>query len=551
MTTHAKRLGDFRTPRRLAEWVADEIMAAAMMTGLTVRRAIDPACGEGSLLQAMRRASLGSLELTGIEISPAAAAQCSWNLGLAATIVKGDALNPNLPWGNKEQHAVIMNPPWGAIFPQSKQYYRDSGYRLAVGQFDISDIFVERALMLTKPGAVLGFILPDTLHHPEHQPLRNLLLQHTLLLVARLGEGIFDGVYRSTAVIILRNGAAHPNHMVECLSLSPAQRRLLGKGSLTFKEVKAAHSHCVLQSRFQRNPHSAFNVSQNETSHAVYEHFSSVPRFDWTPSLHLGRGIEIGKRGYTVRCEHCGNHRPLSRSNTPMSCPACNRRIPAHAPVHTIIHPTAGPGRLPLIVGEDVDRYAASPSRSINEAVPGIRYKPTAHFAKKKLLVRKTGVGLRAAVDHSGAATVQTVFYAVSHTQNHDWLLDYLQGVINSRPMLAWYLQWSGENQWRSHPYVTPKVLRTLPIPDPLHSERAITIAREIAEYSSQVREGSTLSDHLVDEAVCRLYNLGSEGMVWVKKVLAATEHQLEYFKRMRNNLGGKAVSASMGRMDH
>ena len=529
-----KRLGAFYTPHRLAEWVAAEIFTRAAPEKSQLRRVIDPACGNGALLRAMLGAAGGSLHLTGIDIDPLAVDQCSAILGSRSDISVGDALDPGIRWGEVPPDAVIVNPPWGGELPQSRQFYRDNGYRLASGQFDISDLFVERALRVTQPGAVLGFILPDAVFQPDHQALRELLLEHTLLMVARLGEGVFDGIYRSTAVIVLRQGAPRSDHLVECLQVPALQRKLIGQEMRSFNNVKKLYSHLVPQSRFAANPQSVFNIAQAETGYRVFQQFSSFPRFSWSQRVHLGRGIEIGKRGITVRCRACGNHRPLPTTNGPIRCPSCPALIPDDAPHQVIITQATGPGWTPLIVGEDVDRYSAAPRRSIRVAVPGIKYKPMEHFAARKLLIRKTGVGLRAAVDESGAATIQTVFYAVAASQEDEWLLDYLQGMINSRPLLAWYLRWSGENQWRSHPYVTPKVLKELPIPDPFHDDRTIELARRIAEESKRVRVGLVDSDHAVDDTVCRLYNLDAEGVSWVSDVLSDTEDQLEYFRRMR-----------------
>ena len=181
-----------------------------------------------------------------------------------------------------------------------------------------------------------------------------------------------------------------------------------------------------------------------------------------------------------------------------------------------------------------MDRYVAAPRRFIKLGVPGIKYKPMEHFASKKLLIRKTGVGLRAAIDESGSATTQTVFYVVAGSREDAWVLDYLQGVINSRPMLAWYLRWSGENQWRSHPYVTPKVLKELPVPDPFAKRGPTRLARRIAEESRSARQGVVGSDYVVDDLVGRLYELDAQDVSWVNDVLADTEEHLEYFARMR-----------------
>ena len=530
-----KRLGAFYTPDELAEWVASEILAAATSANAQVRSVVDPACGSGALLGAMRRLAGEPLKLTGIDINPVAAAQSWATLGPTADVLVDDALDPDCRWGEGPPDAVIVNPPWGGELSRSRRFYQHTGYSLASGQFDISDLFVERALTVTRPGALLGFILPDAVFQPDHQALREMLLEHTLLLIARLGEGVFEDVYRSTVVIVLRHGTARANHVVECLQIPALQRKLLGQGVVSFKNVKDLYSHHVPQSRFSDNPKSVFNIAQGEVGYDVFQKFSRLPAFNWAQSVHLGRGVEIGKRGITVCCEVCGKYRAAPAMGVATKCPSCAAPIHKRAPRHAIIADVMkGPEWRPLIVGEDVDRYSAAPRRFIRLGVPGIRYKPMEHFAARKLLIRKTGVGLRAAVDESRAATTQTVFYATLACQEDGWLLDYLQGVINSRPMLAWYLRWSGENQWKSHPYVTPKVLKELPIPDPFTSDHLTKIARRIGEESRLARAGLASSEYAVDDLVSRLYDLDAEGVLWVRDVLEDTEDNLEYFMRMR-----------------
>ena len=533
----SKTLGAFYTPCQLAEWVADEILAGASSANTFVRNVVDPACGDGALLRAMHRLAGTSLSLTGIDINPVAAAQCAAALGPASNILVGDALDPECRWGEVPPDAVIVNPPWGSELSKSRKFYRDNGYRLASGQFDICDLFVERALGITKPGAILGFILPDSVFQPDHRTLRELLLEHTLLLIARLGEGVFDGIYRSTVVIVLRQGKPRGDHLVECLQVPAIQRKLLSQEMVSFKDVKDLYSHRIPQSRFLENTQSKFNIAQDVTGYRVFQQFSSLPSFSWERRVRLGRGIEIGKRGLTVRCKACGTFRPLPMGSSPVRCSLCSTLIPENAPQQAIIDCSTRPGWTPLIVGEDVDRYSATPSRFINTSVPGIKYKPMKHFTARKLLIRKTGVGLRAAIDESGAATIQTVFYVVASSQKHEWLLDYLQGVINSRPLLAWYLRWSGENQWRSHPYITSRVLRELPIPDPYYDYQIGRLARRIGEESRLVRAGITDSDLVVDTMVCQLYGLDRGGVSWVSEVLSDTEDQLKYFRRMRISL--------------
>ena len=538
-----KRLGSFYTPPELADWVATEVLEKAADAYWQIRHVIDPACGNGVLLEAMRRKVGEEIKLTGIDISPEAVAECKAYLGHDADILVGDALDPVFKWSSIRPDAVIINPPWGGALTQNRDFYQNNGYLLACGQFDISDLFVELALKIARPNAVLGFILPDAVFQPDHQTLRKMLLEHTLLLIARLGEGIFEDVCRSTVVIVLRKSPPPENHLIECLQVPASKRKQLRQRKVSFSHVKKLYSHLIPQSRFAKNPNSVFNISQSEKDYDVFQKFSRLPAFDWEGRVYLGRGVEIGKRGITVCCQNCGKHRVAPSTNSPTKCLKCGASIPASASRNTIIaNSPNGSEWLPLIVGEDVDRYTAICRRFIRWGVPGIRYKPKEHFATKKLLIRKTGVGLRAAVDESGSATIQTVFYVVASTRKQEWILDYLQGVINSRPMLAWYLRWTGENQWRSHPYVTPKVLKRLPIPDPL-SVNLTKIARRIAAESRKARKGINGSEYVVDNLVCRLYDLNSVDRLWVSHVLAETEDRLDYFNQMRARIVNDAFS--------
>lgn len=533
---NSKAQGAFHTPPDLADWVASEVLAHASAAGREIRSVLDPACGEGALLRAMRQFAEAPITLMGIDIAPVAAARCSAALGPNARVRVGDALHPDCEWADRAPDAVVLNPPWGGELSHVRHFYQQQGYTLATGQFDTVDLFVERALTVLEPGALLGLILPETVFYPEHQGLRRLLLEHTLLLVARLGEGIFEGVYCGTAVIVLQSGPASLDHQVECLQVSPSQKRRIRAGEMSFHDTKRRYSHHVPQHRFRQNAQVVFDVACEEADHDILTKFSAPPRLDWDEHLHLGRGIEIGKHGITVVCRKCAQHRPVAAGVGRLRCIRCGSPIPPDAPRNTIIFPDPGRGQnsMPLIVGEDVDRYSANPSRSIVLDVPGIRYKPIEHFSSKKLLIRKTGVGLRTAVDESGSATLQAVFYAQNRNLEQDWLLDYLQGILNSRPLLAWYLKWSGENQWRSHPYVTPKILRQLPVPDPCSDRASAALSRSIAQEARKVRNGLSEADHVVDDLVCRLYELHDEDISWVKMVLRSADSSLQYFAEMQ-----------------
>ena len=90
---------------------------------------------------------------------------------------------------------VVGNPPWGADLSAIRGYLQEGAFQLANGQYDSYELFVELAhRRLLHDRGVLGFIIPDSVTLPEHEPLRRMLLAETTLTrLVRAGEGLFPG----------------------------------------------------------------------------------------------------------------------------------------------------------------------------------------------------------------------------------------------------------------------------------------------------------------------------------------------------------------------
>jgi hypothetical protein len=195
---------------------------------------------------------------------------------------------------------------------------------------------------------------------------------------------------------------------------------------------------------------------------------------------------------------------------------------------------------VPLVAGEDVQRYVATPSRSLRLGVAGIVYKERSSRLRR-LVVRKTGLGLNVAVLPPGVRTVQTVYEFWARGGGPALALEYyLLGVLGSRAMLAYHLKRSGEGEWRSHPYVTQKTVLGLPVPDPYASPAMLRLARVIADGARRLTERPR--DHALDLAVeqlvWELVGLGSADAHWIANTLAGTQDQ-RAFTRMRLSAGG------------
>jgi adenine-specific DNA-methyltransferase len=534
-------LGAVYTPAVLADWVAQQVLGALDRTSASTPVVFDPACGDGALLEAVRRRSRGRARLYGVDLDPEAVASANRRLGGTATVVSGDALTVDLrALGIPPPDAVIANPPWGATIEVHASELRARGYSLARGQFDSYELFVERALEWLPEDAPAAFIIPDSIFQPEHEPARRLLAERSRLdLVARLGEGMFPGVFRGTAVVLFRPGASTA-HVVSCVRLRAAERRRVLSGEKSFSAAAADAMHTVSQGRLTRNPRAEFRLDVTDADAAP---LAKIEResLDWSRWLLVGRGVELGKNGAIVRCPQCGRGRPEPKST--FRCLSCGALVErADCLKETIIanvETAPGPEWRPLIVGEDVDRYTAVPSRFIQLGIRGINYKAPNAYANQRLLIRKTGVGLKAALDESGAYTTQVVFHVQRRSDAPTFMLEYLQGFLCSRVLLAYHLRRSGDSEWRSHPYVTPKTLRDLPIPWPGREgskswRQAEAIAAAARERAAATDE--TMVDELdihVDRLVAGLYGLSRADCGWVLDVLDQTQ-ALQAFTKLR-----------------
>ena len=151
------------------------------------------------------------------------------------------------------------------------------------------------------------------------------------------------------------------------------------------------------------------------------------------------------------------------------------------------------------------------PSKWIKLEKNGINYKSKKTYESPKILIRKTGVGITAALDYTNSYTNQVVYILRSNGKsNLD--LEFFIALINSRAYYFYLIKAFGELEWKSHPYLTQTQVLSLPLPD-LKSEKNIRIAKEIALL---------LRSELKNGKLSRSIDLKIESMVgkmfWLKK---------------------------------
>jgi len=221
--------GSVYTPAAIARTIVSEVHVGA-------RRVVDPACGAGVfLLEAFSRAfqrrleagatpeqaASGALthEIAGVDIDAQALAVAEFSLRMAALNCSGltedvsidlrlaNALEP-LPGLDGACECIVGNPPFvegRGLNPIELNGLRKKFVCAASGKVNLFAVFVERALSLLKEGGVMALVLPATFQrNARYQPLRELLLMHTLEAIRPLDTTCFGDRVVETVVLRVR-----------------------------------------------------------------------------------------------------------------------------------------------------------------------------------------------------------------------------------------------------------------------------------------------------------------------------------------------------------
>ncbi len=536
----AKLQGAVYTPDELSAYVAQKMLGFVPASLLGTRiTAVDPACGDGQLLKALEDEALRAgldCDLVGMDVDRRALQTASSRLPHANFLLadalcptQGDA--PERGWRRRLQRRklslpslVIANPPWGATLQQTRQELTAAGYTLARGQYDSYELFLELALKLVVPGGLVGFIVPDSLFATEHEGLRRLLLSKSqVLFVARMGEGLFESVFRACAVVICRNTPPAEGDSTQCMRLTPEWRRSIAAGDTTFAEAETDLVHLAPTERFLSNPGLQIDVDTRDLGSTTLQKLRSTgTRME--QYLSSARGVELSKHGKVAFCSVCNTWSPEPKNTD--ACPRCGQDLlPLEHDV--IVSAREMPGYHSFIVGEDIERHRIRSHRWIDLSRQGINYKDPELYAGPKLLVRKTGVGISASMDYSDAYTNQVVYVFRKHGDLPDWLpIEFTAAIICSRAAFFHVTLTNGETEWRSHPYLTQRHILDLPAPNP---ERLSPLANEIEHAARLIREQSETgldpaTDALVENLVARAFGLDRQDYEQIYKTIFSVQ---------------------------
>ena len=106
-----------------------------------------------------------------------------------------------------------------------------------------------------------------------------------------------------------------------------------------------------------------------------------------------------------------------------------------------------------------------------------------------------------------GTYTSQTVYSITPLDDSISVPLEYYLGVLNSRLIYYYYLKKYGENEWKSHPYLTKDIIFSLPIKAVSHD--CMDIALQIANNVKDLQNKYTRAvDLQTEKLVMELYSI-------------------------------------------
>ena len=483
----ARNLGAVYTPEHLSQW----LISLVKNLGFSPDLILDPAAGDGALLVASERVFPEALGL-GIDVDEKAhdsLLQGGWAHGPRPC----DALG-QVQWFPESggSRLIFSNPPWGARISKQDSERHKSKYRCAVGSYDIFDVFIERTISELRTGDLAALFLPDSLLLTNHTLSRQIIQENSIIhCLVRLPEGIFPGVSMGSLALIIEKGAPNKNHLIRYSRITRSEYFQSDKRSDTLESLRTRSEVRIPQSEWSLSRAATWQthslIGSVRLPSSIINHSSSESGSSWDIWFTSGRGLEMGKKSLIK-----------------------------------VRQPVAGSENMkPVAVGEDINRRTVKPSRLIDiSKSTNVRTKselsPT-----PRLLVRKTGIGIKAAVG-SGVITTQSVYHFRPRDSAPDFALHYAAGFLTSRVLIAVHLAKTGETEWRSHPYVTQRVLRDLQLPIPAKDSYGEALAREIATLSEMLHESPdpAMEDEL-DLLVARILDSDKTLVDWAKDFLS------------------------------
>lgn len=470
-----EKYGIVYTPQKLAEFVAKLLIEEYGLTD-NITNVLDPACGEGALLKALKKISSQKTNYYGIDVDSDIIVLNMNQKDNEITYIDNDAVLPCIGkvtyeyWKDRlpDINIIIANPPWSTERLYERDKLGKAGFTLLDGQYDNYVLFIELCVKILADGGLCAFILPDSIFYGENKNVRKFITENVRIkAIARLGEKIFEGVNRATSVIIVEKRKPEAESLTKCFRLNTNERKLFLAGKLSLFDSYTNSLHIVKQSRFSESKDYLFDIDTKcEDEGLLFKIEKDSASMD--KIFRFGRGVEVSKSGAIIECPVCNHAQGFTKKqllNKEKVCSQCKETISIrNSNVINIISNKQDDGNQEIYVGENIQRYFTIGKKFLKMGVQGIDYKDPSIYKAPKILIRKTGLGINSYLDTESTYISQTVYSLRYIAEDNMIPLEYYLALINSRVVFYYYLKKYGENEWKSHPYLTKDIIFKFPI---------------------------------------------------------------------------------------
>ena len=322
---------------------------------------------------------------------------------------------------NKGFDLVIGNPPYvsNKDIPKNDKIYYRKIYRVAVSQYDLYNLFIEKSISLLCNKGVHSFIIPDSfLGRSSFESSRLYLIDSIFLNSILHFNKVFEGTTVSS-IVYVTNKRSVANSFVKFTRSDSLEGWLKDKSSIVFFKQDSIRDN--IDSKILH-----LNEIEIELVNKILD-----TSFNFDSVCTLWRGEEIGKSS-------------------------------------SLIVETPGKDKLRIISGSNIKRYSISENGkyiSKNNIEKSIKL-----YKKPKICVRQLGSQINAAIDFEGYVSVQSVYNIVPV----DFSIYYLAALLNSSTID--FLYKSVFREKLEFPRILIENIRLLPIP------KIDTVTSEIVE---------------------------------------------------------------------
>ncbi len=455
---------------------------------------------------------------------------------------------------------IIGNPPWGADNLILTTDILNS-YNAGTQQVDTWSLFIEQSINALKIDGRLGFIIPSTLMSNEnYSPIRQFILNNCRITnIVNLGENIFTNVTQPCMILILEKGPLREEDRVSISKyVSSETLNNLKEKKITLSSLSTISCS---QSRFQNNPDfqiDIFAIGYEEILSCIEKDLyqDQIQVKPLSSLVYNARGVEINKKGRIFQCSECKwwNSPPLRFNKSGIKLkkcvnPKCDNTINENDYEDYIVFNNLNKANrdLPFLVGHQIQRYYLHKHKYIDPTRIGINYKKPVMYHGPKLLLRKTGKGIKLVIDYHDR-WVNQVIYFFKLKDDTSITLEYLLGVLNSS-LIQKYFYLKYADPYRSDfPHLTQKIFLKLPIKIPilnfeneLANQIHITAIRLQSEYQRIYDQKMNQSEELlINQSIVKLEKKMND---LVFSLYHLTSHQQDQIRSLFSNIFNERIT--------